>query len=150
MLDIDLMILQPDNLPKDAFEWFNWLETTTIDLNTTNYPKHWLLFTEAIPVTLKTILKTCDANMHTVLTDALHGTTVVNVQAIGSHPDSAMVASWVGKTTTEKKFLSPGAETKGKLLPHADYGVDNGSGATREDMHTALVARCDTSSRLGP
>jgi hypothetical protein len=124
MLDIDLMLLQPDNLPEEALEWPNWLATTSINLNTTNYRDEWLLFTEGIPVTLKTILNTCDDNMHTVITDALHGTTVVNIPAIGSHPDSAMVASWVGKTTTEENFLSPGAETKGKLLPTEDYGVD--------------------------
>jgi hypothetical protein len=33
MLDIDLMLLQPDNLPDDAFEWPHWLATTTKDLN---------------------------------------------------------------------------------------------------------------------
>jgi hypothetical protein len=124
MLDIDLILLKPAELPEDTFEWPNRLATTTIDLNETNYRKHWLLYTEGIPVTLKTILKTCDANMHTVITDALHGTMVVNVPAIGIHPDSAMVASWVGKTTTETNFLSPGAETKGKLQPQEDYGVD--------------------------
>jgi hypothetical protein len=100
MLTIELMLLQPDNLPTDALEWPNWLETTTIDLNTTNYPDKWLFVVDKIPVTLKTILKTCDDNMHTVITDALHGTTVVNVPEVGTHPDSAMLASWVGKTTT--------------------------------------------------
>jgi hypothetical protein len=49
---------------------------------------------EEIPVSLKTILKTCDSNMHTVLTDALLGTKVVNVEDIGTHRDSAMVAAW--------------------------------------------------------
>jgi hypothetical protein len=100
------------------------LETTTIDLNTMNYSDKWLSVVDKILVTLKTILKTCDDNMHTLIADALHGTTVVNVPEIGTHPDSAMLASWVGKTTTAENFLSLGAETAVKLLPQADYGVD--------------------------
>jgi hypothetical protein len=123
MINIQLTLLKPDNLPEDAFEWPHWLATMTIDLNTTDYRDEWLSVVDGIPVTLKTIFKTCDDNMHMVITDALHGTTVVNVPAIGSHPDSAMVVSWVGKATTEANFLSPGAETKGKLLPKEDYGV---------------------------
>jgi hypothetical protein len=35
-----------------------------------------------------------------------------------------MVATWVGNTTREKNFLSPGAEVKVKLLPQDSYGVD--------------------------
>jgi hypothetical protein len=38
MVTIMLLLLQPDNLPEDAFEWPHWLATTTIDLNQTNYP----------------------------------------------------------------------------------------------------------------
>jgi hypothetical protein len=86
---------------------------------------------------LKTILKTCDANMYTVITDALLDTTVVSVQDVGTHPDSAMLTSWAGKTTTEKNFLAPGAGTAVKLLPQSDYGVnervycrDDGKGYT--------------------
>jgi hypothetical protein len=124
MLDIDLSLVHPDNLPEDALEWPKWLETTTIDLETTNYQKKWLKFTEGIPVTLKTIFKTCDANMHTVITDALLGTTVMSIADVDTHPDSAMLASWAGKTTTEENFLFPGAETAVKLLPQSDYGVN--------------------------
>jgi hypothetical protein len=104
MVTIQLMLLQPANLPEDAFEWPNWLATTTIDLNTTNYRDEWLSVVDNIPVTLKTILKMCDDNMHTVITDALHGTTVVNVPAIGNHPDSAMLASWVGRPRPQRTF----------------------------------------------
>jgi hypothetical protein len=42
MLDIDLSLVHPDSLPEDALEWPTWLETTTIDLETKNYPKKWL------------------------------------------------------------------------------------------------------------
>jgi hypothetical protein len=111
-------------LPTDALEWPNWLATMTIDLDTTNYPNRWLVSGENIPVSLKTILKTCDTNMHKVITDALHGTTVVNVPDVCTHPDSVMLASWVGKTTTAENFLSPGAQLAVKLLPHDDYGVN--------------------------
>jgi hypothetical protein len=77
-----------------------------------------------IPVSLKTILKTFDSNMHTVLTDALLGTQVVNVLDVGAHPDSVMVASWVGNTTRAANFLSPGAEVEDvQLLPQDEYGV---------------------------
>jgi hypothetical protein len=124
MLHIELVLVHPDDLPTDALEWPNWLETTTIDLDTTNYPLRWLVSANEIPVSLKTILKTCDANMHTVITDALHGTTVVSIPDVGTHPDSVMLASWVGKTTTEENFLSPGAETKVQLLPQEDYGIN--------------------------
>jgi hypothetical protein len=141
MVTIQLTLLQPDNLPDDALEWPHWLATTTIDLNTTNYRDEWLFVVDNIPVTLKTILKTCDDNMHTVITDALHGTMVVNVPAIGSHPDSVMLASWVGKTTTAENFLSPGAETKGKLLPQAYYGVDK---RLRDDGGYAYVLGGET------
>jgi hypothetical protein len=34
-----------------------------------------------------------------------------------------MLASWVGNTTREENFLSPGAEVKVKLLPKDSYGV---------------------------
>jgi hypothetical protein len=108
----------------DALEWPNWLATTTIDLATTDYPNKWLVSGEEIPVSLKTILKMCDSSMHTVLTDALLGTTAVNVPDVGAHPDSAMLASWVGKTTISENFLSPGAEKQVQLLPQEDYGVN--------------------------
>jgi hypothetical protein len=124
MLQIDLILVHPNNFPTDALQWPNWLETTAIDLDTTNYPKRWLVSGENIPVSLKTILKTCDANTHTVLTNALHGTTVVNVPDVGTHPDSAMLALWAGKTTTAENFLSPGAQSAVKLLPQVDYGVN--------------------------
>jgi hypothetical protein len=123
MIHISLTLLRPDNFPKDALERPNWLATTTIDLEPTDYPKAWCVVVGAIPVSLKTILKTCDSNMHTVLTDALLGTKVVNVEDVGTHLHSAMVASWVGNTTREANFLSPGAEVKVKLLPKDEYGV---------------------------
>jgi hypothetical protein len=62
--------------------------------------------------------------MHTVLTDALLGTKVVNVDNVGTYRDSAMVASWVGNTTREENCLSPGSEVKVKLLPKESYGID--------------------------
>jgi hypothetical protein len=124
MLHISLMLLYPDNLPTDAREWPNWLATTTIDLDTTDYPPDWIFYSDAVRVFLKMILKTCDSNMHTELTDALLGTTVVNVPDVGAHPDSVMLASWVGKTTIAENFLSPGAETAVQLLPQSDYGVN--------------------------
>jgi hypothetical protein len=58
------------------------------------------------------------------LTDALLGTKVVNVEDVGTHRDSAMVASWVGNTTREENFLSHGSEVKVKWLPKESYGVD--------------------------
>jgi hypothetical protein len=123
MIHILLMLLRPDNLPQDALEWPNWLATTTIDLDTTDYPNTWLVSGEKIPVSLKTILKMCDSNMHMVLINALLGTEIVNVPDVGAHPDSAMLASWVGNTTREANFLSPSAETKVKCLQQDDYGV---------------------------
>jgi hypothetical protein len=66
MIHISLTLLRPNNFPDDALEWPNWLTTTTIDLETTAYPEEWCVDVEEIPVSLKTILKTCDANMHTV------------------------------------------------------------------------------------
>ena len=61
--------------------------------------------------------------MHTVITDAVKGTQVVNVPDVGAHPDSGLTASWVGNTTREENFLSPGAQTTVELLPQEDYGV---------------------------
>jgi hypothetical protein len=124
MIHILLTLLRPNNLPTNALDWPNWLATTTIDLETTNYPEAWCVDVEEITVSLKTILKTCDANMHTVLTDAFLGNKVVNVDYVGTHRDSAMVASWVGNTMREENFLSPGAKVKVQLLPKESYGVD--------------------------
>jgi hypothetical protein len=65
MIHISLTLVCPDNFPKDALDWPNWLATTTIDLETMKYPAAWGVYVEEIPVSLKTILKTCDANMCT-------------------------------------------------------------------------------------
>jgi hypothetical protein len=125
MIHISMTLLCPDNLPEDTLDWPNWLATTTIDLETTNYPDDWTTSVEEIPVSLKTIIQTCDANMHTpVLTDALLGTKVVDVEDVGTHRDSAMVASWEGNTTREENFISPGSEVTVKLLPKESYGVN--------------------------
>jgi hypothetical protein len=86
MIHISLTLVRPETFPEDALEWLNWLATTTIDLETTDYPDEWCVDVGGIPVSLKTILKKCDANMHTVLTDALLGTLVLTVTVRCWHP----------------------------------------------------------------
>jgi hypothetical protein len=58
--------------------------------------------------------------MHTVLTDALLGTKVVTVEDVGTHRDSAMVASWVGNTTREENFLTPGVRGEGQVASQGE------------------------------
>jgi hypothetical protein len=59
-----------------------------------------------------------------VLTDALLGTKVVNVEDVGTHRVSVMVVSWVGNTTREENFLPPGSKLTVKLLLKESYSVD--------------------------
>jgi hypothetical protein len=102
-----------------------------------------------IPVSLKTILKTCDSNMRTVLTDALLGTEVVNLEDVGTPRDSAMVAAWVGNTTREANFLSPGAEVNcyQRIAMVSGHAL---AVKAQETTHTAKVVRHDISSPSGP
>jgi hypothetical protein len=62
MIHISLSLVRPGHFPEDALHWPNWLATTAIDLDTTVYPEAWCVAVEGIPVSFKTILKTCDAN----------------------------------------------------------------------------------------
>jgi hypothetical protein len=106
---------------------------------------------EEVPVSLKTIIKTCDANMHTMLTDALLGTKVANVEDVGTHRDSTMVASWVGNTTREENFISPSSEVKVKLLPKESYvSMHPLAVKAKAPTPTAKVVPRDISSPLGP
>jgi hypothetical protein len=112
-----------------------------MDLEATKYPDDWTESVDEIPVSLKTILKTCDANMHTALTVALLGTKVVNVEDVGTHRDSAMVASWVGNTTREDNFLSFQRRATVSMHVLAIKG--------KAPTHTAKVVPCDIYSPLG-
>jgi hypothetical protein len=90
---------------------------------------------------LKLILRNCDVNMHTVITDALLGTEMVATAALDANADSAMVASWTGKKSRVPNFLSPGSEVQGKLLPQADYGVNKR--VQRRDPQTGKTSGYD-------